>query len=100
MRQGVGRLAAPLKNLGEAANGRQIVGRVDEDGMKLVLRLVEPVERQQCASEGDPGREIARMNSQPGATDLDRFFVLAGAPVLFRELRKGDRRRVLLDPAS
>ena len=30
----------------------------------------------------------------------NRFFVVGGAPVLFGELRKSNRRRIPLDPAS
>ena len=31
---------------------------------------------------------------------VDRLLVLPGAPVFFGELRKGNRRRILLDAAS
>ena len=37
---------------------------------------------------------------EPGAADRDRFIVGAGAAALFGELRKSNRRRVRLDPAS
>ena len=40
------------------------------------------------------------MLGQPGAGDANRLLELAGAPVLLRELRKRNRRRILLDPAS
>jgi hypothetical protein len=35
-----------------------------------------------------------------GRVDANRVLVLPGAPVLLRELRKSNRRRILLDPAS
>ena len=39
------------------------------------------------------------MDRQPGAAHLDRFLVQPGAAVLFAELRKSNRRRILLDAA-
>jgi hypothetical protein len=40
------------------------------------------------------------MNRQAARTHVDRFLMLAGAAKFLRELRKRNRRRVLLDPAS
>jgi len=37
---------------------------------------------------------------QAREADRDRFVILAGAAALFGELRKSNRRRVRLDPAS
>ena len=39
------------------------------------------------------------MNRQAGAADVDGVLMLPGAPVFFGELREGDGRRILLDPA-
>jgi hypothetical protein len=39
------------------------------------------------------------MDGQPCAADLDSLCKLPGAPVFLGELRKSNRRRVLLDPA-
>src|SRR4051812_39421282 len=39
------------------------------------------------------------MNLEPRAGDRDGFFVRSGAAAFFGELREGDRRRILLDPA-
>ena len=87
-------------DFGEAADGGEIFGRALEDELELGLRFVERAELDQRAAQRDAGREIAGMNREPGAADLDRFFVLPGAPAFFRELRESDRRRILLDPAS
>lgn len=38
--------------------------------------------------------------NETGAADRDGFLGFAGAPAFFGELRKSNRRRVLLDPAS
>jgi hypothetical protein len=40
------------------------------------------------------------MLSEPGAADANRFVELSCTPVLFRKLRKSNRRRIPLDPAS
>ena len=40
------------------------------------------------------------MELQPGAAGIDRFLILLRPPALFGELRKSNRRRILLDPAS
>ncbi len=37
---------------------------------------------------------------EAGAADIYRLIVIAGAPAFFSELRKSNRRRVRLDPAS
>jgi hypothetical protein len=40
------------------------------------------------------------MNGEARAADVHRLLKHAGAPVLLSELRKRNRRRVLLDPSS
>jgi hypothetical protein len=40
------------------------------------------------------------MEMEARAADVDGFLVVAGAAALFGELGEGDRRRILLDPAS
>ncbi len=40
------------------------------------------------------------MNGEAGAADLHRVFAPADPPVLLGELRKRNRRRIPLDPAS
>ena len=40
------------------------------------------------------------MMCEAGAADADGFIVVAGAAAFFGELRKSNRRRVRLDPAS
>jgi hypothetical protein len=37
---------------------------------------------------------------ETGPADANRLVVLSGAPMLLGELRKRNRRRILLDPAS
>jgi hypothetical protein len=40
------------------------------------------------------------MERQAGAAGVDRVLILLRPPALFGELRKRNRRRILLDPAS
>ena len=40
------------------------------------------------------------MEGQSGAADINRFLILPRPAAFFGELREGNRRRVLLDPAS
>ena len=89
-----------MVNLGDAADGRQVFRRGSEDVFQLGVRRVEVVHLEQRAPERDAGGQIAGMDREARAAGLDRLFVAASAPVLFGELRKRNRRRVLLDPAS
>ena len=98
--QRVGDLAAPLIDLRHRAVGGEIVGSGGEDDRQLGLRLVEMSELGERAAEGDAGREIIGVIREAGAADAHGLFVFAGAAALFSELRKSNRRRVRLDPAS
>ena len=40
------------------------------------------------------------MTSKTAAADIDGLLMPAGAPTLFGELRKRNRRRIVFDPAS
>ena len=53
----------------------------------------------QCAAERDASGEIARMPPKTGAARVDRFFELAVPAEFLGELRKRNRRRVILNPA-
>ena len=57
-------------------------------------------ELDQGAAERDARGEIAGVIGEAGAADADGFVVVAGAAALLGELRKSNRRRVRLDPAS
>ncbi len=100
LRERRGKLAAAMMNFGDAADGCEIFGCALEDRRELGQRLVELVQLDQRTAEGDAGREIRRVYREAGATDVNRFLVLPRPPAFFGELREGDRRRILLDPAS
>ena len=92
--------AAPLIDLGQGANSGEVAGRRIEDECQLGEGVVKSIELDERAAERDPRRQVVRMMNEAGAADAHRFFVRAGAPALFSELRKNNRRRVRLDPAS
>ena len=89
-----------MMDLRGAADRRKVLGRALEHNAQLLERVVGLVQLDERASERDASGEIAGMNGEAGAAHLDRFFVAAGAPAFFGELRKRNRRRILLDPAS
>ena len=92
--------AAPLIDLGQGANRGEVAGGRIEDECQLGEGVVKFIELDERAAERHPRRQVVRMMNEAGAADADRFFVRAGAPALFSELRKNNRRRVRLDPAS
>lgn len=93
-------LPAAVVNFGHATNRRKIFRCGLEDVVELGVRRVEIVHLEQRAAQRDSGGQVAWMDRKPCAADRDRLFIAASPPVFFGELRKRDRRRVLLDPAS
>ena len=93
-------LAAPMVDLGDPADRREVFGCAFEDVFELGLRRVELVHLEQRSPERHTRGEITRMDREPRAACGDRVFVVPGPPELFGKLSKSNRRRVLLDPAS
>ena len=89
-----------MVDFGEAADGGEVFRRALEHQLELALRVVELVQLDERAAERDARGEIPGMQPEAGAADVDRFLVLPGAAAFFGELRKRNRRRILLDPAS
>ena len=87
-------------NFGQCADGRQIVRRQPYYLLQFLLRVVVLLELDQCSSERDTRREVAGMLGEPGTSDANGLVEGADAAALFRQDGKGDRRRILLDPAS
>jgi hypothetical protein len=100
LRERLDKLAAPVMNLRKAANGGQIFWRTLDDHRQFSLGVVVLSEFDERPAQRDARGQIARMDGEPGAADLDGFGMLPRPPVLLRELRERDRRRILLDPAS
>ena len=87
-------------DLRELADRDQVVGRGVEDAEKLGTRLLQAAKLEQRPAKCDPCREIRRMLRKPRLADPDRLFTVSSPPVLLGELRKSNRRRIPLDPAS
>jgi len=93
-------LLGSLMDLRELTDCDEVVGRRIEDALKLGTRLVETAKLEKRPAEGDPRREIRRMLRKPRFADLHGLFAVSSPPVLFGKLRKSNRRRIPLDPAS
>jgi hypothetical protein len=90
----------PAPDIVERAPRDDIVRRRLEDTLELGFRLLDPTDLEERPAEGDAGREIRGMLIEAGLTDPDGLRMVADPPVFFGELRKSNRRRILLDPAS
>ena len=93
-------LLGSLMDLGELADCDRIVrGRV-EHSKEFGPRLLITTEFKQGAAQRHSGGQIGGMPGQPRLADSDGFLAVASPSILFRKLRKSNRRRVLLNPAS
>ena len=92
-------IPAPMVDLGEAADGRKILRRTLEHARELDLSLLELTQLEERAAKRHAGRQVSRMNRQTGAAGVDSFLELARSAALLGQLRKSNRRRILLDPA-
>jgi hypothetical protein len=93
-------LLGSLMDLGELADSDQIVRRGVEHSKEFGARLLVPTEFKQGAAQCHPGGHVGGMLGQPGLADPDSFLAVASPSILFRKLRKSNRRRILLNPAS
>ena len=92
--------AATMMNIGDAANRREIFRCVVEDVLEFDLRLVQLVEFDQGAAERHARGKIRGMDGEARAANVHGFLELPRAAALFGKLRKCNRRRILVDPAS
>jgi len=93
-------LTVPMMDFGDAAYRREIFRSASQYQLQLGERVIELIELDEGAPERDARGEIARVDRETGAAGVDSFLTLPGAPQFFGELRKCNRRRILLDPAS
>jgi hypothetical protein len=93
-------VAFAVEDLGEAAHGGQILRGLAGDELELDPRVGELSEVEQRPPERHPCRQIAGMPGEALAADPHGLLGLPGTPVFLGQLRKGNRRRVGLDPAS
>jgi hypothetical protein len=92
--------ATTLFDIGQLANCAEVVGSGLEDVIELVDRFVIPPHFEQRTAKRDSSGEISRVLRETIPTDANGVLELARTPMLFGELRKRNRRRILLDPAS
>ncbi len=86
-------------NLSELSSRCQIVRRALQYELELAPGFIRPAKLTQGAAEYHADRKIARVTREGAAAAFYSFFVVAGAPVFIRQLRKNKRRWVRLDPA-
>ena len=91
---------AALVNTRQLSHGGDVVGRGLNDQSKFRLGLIDPAELHERPAKGNPRRHIRGMLHQASATHANGFVVVPGTSVFLGELRKRNRRRILLDPAS
>jgi hypothetical protein len=96
----MGGFATTLMDLGEPANGGKVLRRRAEHVFELCLSVVVLFEFDERTPERDARGEIGGMSGEPAAADVYGFLLLSLAAVFLGELCEGDRRRILLDPAS
>jgi hypothetical protein len=89
-----------LMDRGERADGSLIVRRRVEHSEELGTRLLIAAQLEQGAAERHSRRLVSRVLGQTGLAHLDGFLAVTGTAVLFRKLRKSNRRRILVNPAS
>ena len=92
--------SSALLDISKFPNCGEVVGSRFQDVLELRNSLVVPAHFKQGAAERYAGGEIGRMLLQTRPADANGFLELACAPMLFCELGKSNRRRILLDPAS
>ena len=94
------RLARSLMYFRELAGGDEVVWRRIEDAKKLTARFLETVKLEEGPAQGDPRRQIGGMLREARLAHPNSFFEVSRPPVLLGKLRKSNRRRIRLDPAS
>lgn len=90
----------PVVNFREAADGGEIFRRGLQYAPQFLSGIVKATQLQERAPERDAGRCVPPVNGQALPTDFYGALELPDAAILLRELRKSNRRRIGLDPAS
>src|SRR5687768_10132770 len=94
------KLSETVMNFREAANCRQVFRGASENYCELGACTLEVVDFDEGTPERHAGGQITGMNRKPGAARCDRLLIIARSPIFLGKLRKRNRRRILLDPAS
>jgi hypothetical protein len=93
-------LLGSLVYLSELPDRDQIVGSPIQDTQEFSARLFESAQIEEGTAKGNSRGQIRGMLCQPSLAHADGFLVVAGPTVLLGKLRKRNRRRIFLDPAS
>src|SRR3954470_9658965 len=86
-------------DLSQSPNSGQVFRRELQDVFEFRARVLQPADFNQRPTERYVRGEIRGMSNESGRAGIDRLGEPCSAAVLFRQRRKGDRRRVRLDPA-
>ena len=89
-----------LVKLRDASYGDQVIGGRKQHLLEFSFCLVEPAKLRQGAAERHVRGDIEGMLFEACAAKTHGLVIVTGAAMLFRELRKRNRRRILLNPAS
>ena len=92
-------LPTAVVNLGEAANGREVLRCHAQHVFEMLLRLLVLVQFDERTSESDASGEVGGVPLQSGLAGGDGLFELTRAAVFLGKGGEGDGRRVHLDPA-
>jgi hypothetical protein len=87
-------------DLGELANRDKVFRRGVEDTKKLGARFLQPIELEERPAQCDACRQVGGMLRKARLAHTNGFCEVPCPPVLLGKLRKSNRRRILLDPAS
>src|SRR5262245_47155474 len=93
-------LLGSLVYLSKLPDRDQIVGSPIQNTQEFSARLFESAKIEEGTTKGHSRGQIRWMSCQPSLADANGFLVVSGPAVLFGKLRKRNRRRIFLDPAS
>lgn len=94
-----GVLTDSMVYLGKSPNRRQVLRSELEHELELLPRILHAADFYQCPTERDVRGKIGGMPNEPGPAGFDSFLESPGAPIFLGQRRKGNGRRVRLDPA-
>ena len=92
-------LTDPMMDLREPANRREIFRREFQNVFQFGASFRKAADLDERPAQCDVSGKVGRMSNETGRARLDRFSESPGAAIFLGQRRKGNRRRVRLDPA-
>jgi len=89
-----------MKNVGQSTDRREVFRCRAQHLLELLLRGLVLAQLHERAPKRDARGRVGRVSPKARAADVHRLLKHSRAAVLFSELGKRNRRRVLLDPSS